>query len=450
MKSKKIIRSIQSIIEALEARIAPATFIWNNGASGNWSDATKWYNQDVLAPNNGVPDDFNDIAMFDNGSGSPTVTLDNSFTIQQLDFNGSGTTPQIVPNILGSSFTLNFERVGSAAVISNLGGGRPVISAKVNASAGFGVDINVGAGNTLVFNGPLTESSGYFNKIGVGTATFGGAAQNTFNNSHGLQVTAGTLNLSKDAGAVQMGGNINILGGTVVVTQDPTTGNEEIGESSTVTVSGSGVFRIAAPVGETVGSLVGNGVIDLAGNRLSVVNTSTFAGTFSSDGTIGGITTDQRLDLSGTQVAVRNLTVSGRVRMLPGSNFSSTNFTLQLNTGNQTILDGDGTLGNVSGGTLAGDTFLTPGSLGVGGKLSVASLAPGGSNLDLGFTVVGTGGAGLANGHDQIVVRPGGAVNLTGGSLSKNFTTFTPAVGQTFTLIDNQFAGRSIPKLPIR
>ena len=438
MHSKTIVRTVRHFIEALEARIAPATFVWRGGSSGNWSDASKWSNS-VGGINNGVPDDDTDVANFDAASGSPTVRLDNNFTIQQLNFTETAS-PLIAPTILGSPLSLNFDRVGSPAVISSTGTGNPVIAAKLVALAGFGVNITVSGSNPLVLNGPLSEASGYFNKNGSGAAIFGGAAQNTFSHANGLQVSFGTLQLSKDAGAIPMTGNITINGGTLRITQDPTTANEEIDNNSTVTINGSGIFRIDAPLGETVGRVAGSGIIDLQGNRLSVANTSVFGGIFPSGGTIGGVSAsgDQRLELSGTQTLGFNFNVDGLVRMLPGSNFSTSNFTLQQNSGAQSILDGDGTVGSVSGGTVSGDTFITPGTLGVGGKISVASLAPGATNLDVGFTVAGAGGAGVAAGHDQIVVRAGGTVNLTGGSLSASFASFTPSVGQTFTLIDNQ------------
>lgn len=432
MKSKKAIRPVHALeaLEALEARIAPALFFWNTNVSGNWSDASKWYNNDVGAANNGVPDDLNDIATFDSGSGSPTVTLDNNFTIQQLNFM-AGTSPQIVPQIFGSPLSLNFERVGSAAVISLTGSGSPVISAKVVAFAGFGVNINVAAGNTLVFNGPLSESSGYFNKIGDGTATFGGAAQNTFSESHGLQVTAGTLNLSKDAGATPMSGKINIVGGALVVTQDPTLGNEEIDNNSTVTVSSPGVFRLASRLGEVVGGVTGNGAIDLQGNRLSVLNTSTFTGTFASNGTIASQPGGLFQLASITQGAATELNVSGSVRLV-AANVPGTNFTI---LGPNTVFDGSGVTGTISGGA-AGIADISPGTGGAAtSSISVGGLTAGASDLDVGFAVAGTT---PGTGHDQIIVRAGGAINLTGGTLFTTFPGFTPTIGQTFKLIDNQ------------
>src|SRR5262245_43030526 len=67
------------------------------GASGNWSDATKWSSNPTF-PNNGV-DTWN--ANFSNNT---TITLDQNIAIQAFNFNGGSGT---LDTVTGRSLTTN-------------------------------------------------------------------------------------------------------------------------------------------------------------------------------------------------------------------------------------------------------------------------------------------------------------------------------------------------------
>ena len=57
-------------LETLEDRTVPAVYTWKAGAAGNWSTPANW--QGTAA---GVPDDVNDVAVFDGGVSNADVTL---------------------------------------------------------------------------------------------------------------------------------------------------------------------------------------------------------------------------------------------------------------------------------------------------------------------------------------------------------------------------------------
>ncbi len=404
--------------------------------NGNWSDASKWFNNDTASTNNGVPDDNTDIVVFDAASGSPTVTVDGNYTIQQLQFN-AGTTP----NIVGQQFALperqlTFDRTGSNAVIIVASAAAPTLGVKIVAG---NTNLDLDVAGQLNLSGDINRNFGFFRKLGSGTVTINGNGETNLILSTGFEVNAGTLRMSRDIGVTQIT-NVTINnGGTLLVTAG--SGDNEFSDTNgSITVNAGGILRLENGVNETFSSISGTGAVDLQGGRLNVAFTSTFGGTFSSSGTISGRSADllQILQLSGTQPTGVTLTVLGHVRLMPGSNFSNTDFVLQLDTfSSVSVLDGNGSINAVRGGSVESDTFLTPGVGGsspAGGRLTVGSLAPGGSSLDLGFTVLGPT---AWTDYDQIVVT-GNTVNITGATLSKNFGTFTPTVGQVFRLIDNQ------------
>lgn len=73
-------------LEVLEDRTVPAVYTWNAAADGLWSDANNW---DSTAA--GIPDDSNDVAVFDGGESVKNVTVQLERTIGELSIKNNFT-----------------------------------------------------------------------------------------------------------------------------------------------------------------------------------------------------------------------------------------------------------------------------------------------------------------------------------------------------------------------
>jgi autotransporter-associated beta strand protein len=253
--------------------------------------------------------------------------------------------------------------------------------------------------------------------------------------SGATDVEAGTLTLGV-ANAIQDSSGITLgrVGGAV----SGFVGGGTSGTPYTQTAS------LALDASNTLASLSSNAgnatYVVLNGNTLTLDPTagvsSSFGGTIS-DGTGGSgsliVDGTGTVTLSGDNTYSGGTTVASGVLVIDGSTADTA---IMVDSGG--TLGGGGTAGAVtvaSGGTFApGDpnTFTV-------GSLTLESGATFGE--EIGGTNPGTGGAG---GYDQTVVESGGAVSLNGATLNASLVDgFTPSVGETFTIIDNE-TGNSI------
>ena len=85
---KKILLSI--VLAVALTNVFGATYYWVGGATGNWSDVTKWSLASGGTAGTAVPGTADD-AIFDSNSGNPTVTLTAAATVNTLTISTGGT-----------------------------------------------------------------------------------------------------------------------------------------------------------------------------------------------------------------------------------------------------------------------------------------------------------------------------------------------------------------------
>lgn len=279
---------------------------WVAGGTGNWNSTTNWSTASGGASGASVPS-TSDAALLDASSGSGTVTLDISPTIQSLNCVGfTGTLAFGSQNI-----TLN----GNASTIYNQSTtvtitGTPVINCVYSGSTGTrtitggnteanAVSINVSAGtdtvtttaiicknlnftgfagtlsnNVRTIYGNLILSSGMTLTAGTGLSTFA--------------ATSGTQQITTNGKTLDFPVQQNGVGGTVQL-QDALT----LGSTRTFTLA-NGTLDLASytlttglfssNVSNTRSILFGTGNINVTGNNATVFNMATMTG-FSYTGT---------------------------------------------------------------------------------------------------------------------------------------------------------------------
>lgn len=323
----------------------------------------------------------------------------------------------------------------------------------------------------VTISGAINGTGGLI-KTGAGTLTLSGTNiyQDTTTITNGTLSVTGDANLGNSNDAIIFnGGNLTVTGAGTIDNTVTLTSNATITNSADVTLSGvisstgnltkagantltlSGVNTYTGTTTVTDGTLsvsadnrLGTGGLTLNGGNFTVTGATTIdnAVTLSSNATI---TNSANATLSGVISGANNLTKAGASTLtLTGTNTYTG--TTTVNAGTLSVngaLNGGGTLTVASGGTLAGSGSIT-------GDVTVASggaLTPGNSpgTLSTGNLTLSAGstttfelnGTTAGTQYDQIDVT--GTVNVTGATLSTS-VGFTPANGNTFTLIDNDGA----------
>jgi autotransporter-associated beta strand protein len=275
----------------------------------------------------------------------------------------------------------------------------------------------------VAFTGPISGPGG-LEKVGAGTLVFSGTSTNTY--AGVTTVSLGRLELNKTNASAISG--LLVIGDDEVVTNNATVQmlvSEQIADTATVNVRGSGVlgFGLSAAQTETIGSLQGNGRVNLLLGTLTVGGNnldSSFFGIISGVGTsplvktgFGSFTLNGANNCSGTTVVnAGRLVVNGA---LPGP--------MQVNF--LSFLGGTGIVGNLS--TTLG--HLTPGDS--VGKITTGNLAinNGSSSLDLQLN-----GPTAGLGYDQIAAN--GSVSITNAGLNIAMG-FPGSIGAHYVVISN-------------
>jgi len=279
------------------------------------------------------------------------------------------------------------------------GGGTLATTATFTLSANRGISfsstgtIDVASSTTLTYGG-IAAGSGGLTKTSAGTLTLSGA--NTY--SGATTINAGTINISSDsnlgtAPGSATAGQLTFSGGSLA-----TTGTFTLNSNRGISFSSTGTIDVASTTTLTYGGIAaGSGGL-----------TKNSAGT---------------LTLSGNNTYTGTTTVSAGTLLVNGSQSASA---VSINGG---TLGGTGTVGTITSTASGGS--VAPGSSGPGSLNS--------GNVDLSASgirsfVVELNGTTGGSGYDQLNVT--GTVNLTGASLSGT-VGFTPAIGSTFTIINN-------------
>ncbi|WP_199237381.1 Ig-like domain-containing protein, partial [Azospirillum sp. TSH64] len=262
-------------------------------------------------------------------------------------------------------------------------------------------------------------------------------------------VISGTNAVEKQgAGALTLGGtnthtgNWAISAGTLIAS-----GGSAIGDSSSVTLSGSGVFRVSAS--ETVGALTGN---SSAATDVTIDNGMVLTATYGSNATMAGVigglggftkAGSGTLTLSGANSYSGATTLSGGGLTVSGGSAIGDSSAVSVATGTTLTLSSDETIGSLSGsGTVAiGANTLTTGVNNSSTTFSGTLTGSGAFSLDGSgtMTLSGSNSGGFSG---EMRVRSGGTLSVAGddnlgtGTVTLNGGTLTVTGAGT---IDNAF-----------
>ncbi|HEX4638781.1 MAG TPA: autotransporter-associated beta strand repeat-containing protein [Chthoniobacterales bacterium] len=397
------------------------TVFTNNGSNlnGRIGGYTEFFDTSTAAQATFV----NNGGMASGASGGATL-FHNSSTAGSATFVANGGT---VTNASGGSvFFFDSSTAGTASFTANSGlagsttGGDVIFDNASTAGSGHfttnGASFSNSIGGEVDFDGNSTAGGGVFVNNGSEFSYFGAAGGRT---RFFFQSTAGSATLIANSGSA--GGD----GGSISFSGDST------GGTARVLVFGTGSLDISQhnDPGVTIGSLEGTGLVFLGARNLTIGSNSlstTFSGVIQ-DGDINGgggsgsvtKTGTGYLTLSGVNTYTGPTTVNSGGLIVDGSITSAV-------TVNGGTLAGSGTTKDVtvnSGGTLApGDS---PGILTVQGNLKLMM----GANY-----LVALNGAVVGTQYSQTNVF--GTVSINGATLLVNLG-FTPAIGTTFIIINN-------------
>ena len=420
-----------SRIEPLEARIAPASFVWDGSVSNDWFTAANWSPDgvpgaaDTAVLNNSsltinLPSPAA-VAMFQESAGTLTGpgTLD---VLTSLDW-GGGT-------MAGTGIT----KVAAGATLSISGAAIKTLNARTLSNAGTAtwsagmLDFSNGA--TFLNSGSFIAQSDSTIRSISGSTSFTNKAGGTFTNNTGTTgvevafANAGTLVVPSGAlnfvgSFTQSAGTTHVMGGTLTASSILNFAGGELAGTGTVIGNVSNTGAKVRP-GDN-----GAGVLTIAGNY-----TQGSGGMLNVEigGTTPGTQHDQ-LSISGTA------TLGGTLAVTLINNFPPA-------TGNvfNVVVAGtrSGTFSNVTGeGLLTANytptqaqlinnatTFIWDGSAGDGNWFTAANWTP----------------AGVPGSADAAVLNINSTINLPSstsiGSFQQTIGTFTSPANVTFTVLE--------------
>ena len=379
---------------------------WDGSQSGTWNTyntgSTNWSNSQTSISEAGALPAFNTNVFFTvnnpPGASNLTTTLGENFTINSLNFLGTGTSATSPVSISGNTLTIN---AGTAN----------------GNTAGNGINVAVG-------NGAVTLASNVVL----------GASQTWTNNS------SNTLTVSNTGSAIT-GTNTNL---TVAGSGNTTIGDAIQTGSGSVTMSGTGTLSLSGNNTYTGGTNINGGVVQA--NSTNALGTS---GTISFGGGTLQFTSNNTTDYSSRISTAANQAVSvdtNGQNVTFASNLSSSGGSLtKLGAGTLTVTGSNSYTGatNVSAGVLSTNSLAAGGSnSGIGASTkAAANLVLNGGTLqytgatastDRNFTVTTAGGTLDASGA--------GALTISGGMTA----TGTTAGSQTLTLTGSNTAANTL------
>lgn len=241
-------------VEVLEARITPATFVWDGGGhGGSWADPANWVGD--VAPVAG-----SDLVF----TGAGTVTVNdfgaaipfNSLTIQQTGFTLSGDSIELSGGVVAA------YGHGTATIALNLSLASPqTIHVNPGASLSLAGEIDAGQTLTLDVSGSVNVSGGITGvggviKKGLGSLVMTG--DNSYTGATTLLPLGGKLSV-QGTGDIAQSASITVGVGSVLILDDSgATGVNRIGDSVPLTLAGgelSHIGNMTNPAAEHVGSI---------------------------------------------------------------------------------------------------------------------------------------------------------------------------------------------------
>ncbi len=463
----------------LATRGAAQTFTWTGASNPNWKTNGNWLGG--AAPTGVGGENL----VFP--SGAANLLTSNNIA--------NGTFNSIV--IKGSGYTLSNKAltVGAGGLADSSIGGANTVSLAMTFAATRTVTVS-NAGTTLTISGNINGAGG-LTKSGAGTVAL--SAANTYTGV--TTVNGGTIAIAADAGlgavpGAPTAGKLTFGGGTLRTTASFTlAANRGIALTGAGTISTNpGTTLTYGGIAAGAGTLTkaGSGTLILSGANAYTGATTVSAGTLQLGATntvpsgsavtvSGGATFDLRgfSDAIGSLAGAGTVTsgAAGAMTLTAGGNNTSTTFSGILQNGAGTVAltkAGTGTLTLSANNTYTGTTTVSAGTLLVNGLQGASALSLNGGTLGGTGTVgaitstasggtvsPGVGGPGIlssgnvtwssgspgfvvqlngataGSGYDQLNVT--GSVNLGGATLSGT-VGFSPALGASFTIINNDGA----------
>jgi fibronectin-binding autotransporter adhesin len=342
---------------------------------------------------------LNNVAALGSTSG---VTVGSGAT---MDLNGKAVTA--TPGV-----TISGTGVGANGALVNNSGTAATFNGVINATVGVTFSVG-GSGNSTLGGAIGTSGASTLTKVGAGTVTLGGSADNF---ALTATVSAGTLVLGKTSTASvhSVGSGLTVSGGTA---QLGGSGGDQIYDGASVSVSGGATFDLNT-FSETINGLSGAGTVDTVAGGTSTLTVGSNNATSSFSGVIKNTTGSLSLSktgtgtqtLSGTNTYTGATTISGGVLAINGSTTSNTTVASGGTLGGSGIVGGTVTV--QSGGTLAPGN--SPGLLTVSGNLTLSAGST--TTMQLQSTTRGSG-------YDAIDLANGATITY-GGTLQLDFTGF--------------------------
>jgi autotransporter-associated beta strand protein len=356
-------------LEVLEDRLAPATFTWTGaGGTANWSDGNNWLD-DQGRPN--APPNGSDLVFPASASQLSSTNNNQGFGISTLTIHGSG----YIFN--GSDMTVNGEIIADNSTGTN--------TVNINLSFSSREDVTVsGSQASLNLAGVLGGDQG-LRKFGTGTLMLSGAnayqgvtdvesgtlqlgAADAIPSTSSVQIVVGTLDLNdhNDTIGSLLGGGVVTLGSnpnttlTTGVDNTSTQYGGRISGSGALTKSGTGTFILANRNNSYTGATnVNSGVLRL-GDQNSIPATSAV--------TVAGGST---LNLNNLNDTVGSLAGAGsvtlgtntNVRLTTGGNNATTTFSGVISGSGGLIKTGTGVQSLTHANMYAGPTAINSGTL---------------------------------------------------------------------------------------
>ena len=247
----------------LNATVPQIVVGWNTDSDGNWSDASKWAGPSTTGDN--IPDTTSEVARFLPTTAPRTVTVDQDYTINGLNFKSPNAYTIAGPNRLTISAPVN-SGIDATLVVQS---GDHVITAPLAAQAR--VTASISAGTSLKTPGIIAEvnTAGVITD-GIETVSFNKVGDGTFETGHlrfnAVTVNGGTVKITANGtdAATSEVNSLTFVGGTAPTAKLDITNNAMVidWDSTAPTPRPNAIFstRNRVITGRNGGDWLGNGI----------------------------------------------------------------------------------------------------------------------------------------------------------------------------------------------
>jgi autotransporter-associated beta strand protein len=426
--------------------VLPNLFTWTTATSGNWSDASKWTNEEfiVAAPQAGGRATYT-LNLTTAGSYTTTHNLNAGFLLNRLNLAGAVTLAGNSLAFTANGSTLPQIHQNSASAVT--------ISTPLNLASDLSFG---GTGNGAVNLSALISGAGSLTKNGTGTLTISNAA-NTF--SGGTIINSGQLTMNVQANAalgtgpvtlnapatlflerVNATNPLTLNGGTIIASNgfgDSWNGPVTLNSDTTVNAQFNMSF------GGTVSGA--GGFVKTGGSRLTLPGSNHFTGALTvQSGTLAAVTLNRVSGGTATSSLGAPATVgNGTISLGSGTSTGTLDYTGPGETTDRVIqlagTTGGATLSQTGTPSGIATTRGTSGLLKFTSDVSIPGSGSGDNRKTLTLTHVSSSATGTNPGSGEISGSIGDSLT---GNAAQRATAITKAGSGTWTLSgSNSYSG---------